>query len=77
MPPIETTAAAGLDPPRPAYDYGRHSILSSMIELYAEGLPRTLLREHYRCDPAIIGKCNKTFDGGELIPFPPAGRSAR
>jgi len=29
--------------------------------------PRTLLREHYRCHPAIIGFCNEKFYNGELI----------
>ena len=29
--------------------------------------PRTLLREHYRCHPAIIGFCNEKFYGGELV----------
>lgn len=52
-----------------AYDYERHNILSSLIELYGDTLPRTMLREHYRCDPAIIGFCNKKYYGGQLIPF--------
>ena len=30
-------------------------------------VPRTLLREHYRCHPAIIGFCNEKFYNGELI----------
>lgn len=30
-------------------------------------IPRTLLREHYRCHPAIIGFCNEKFYNGELI----------
>lgn len=29
--------------------------------------PRTLLREHYRCHPDIIGFCNQQFYDGELI----------
>ncbi len=33
-------------------------------ELHA---PRTLLREHYRCHPDIIGFCNQQFYNGELI----------
>ncbi|MGL5809403.1 MAG: AAA domain-containing protein [Nocardioides sp.] len=59
--------------PAPAFDYQRHSILGSLVELSPEGLPRTLLREHYRCDPAIIGFCNKAFYDGELVPFTRVG----
>lgn len=55
--------------PADSYDYKRHSILSSVIEVYGDALPRTLLREHYRCDPAIIGFCNKKFYDGQLIPY--------
>lgn len=55
--------------PAPSYDYARHSILSSIIERFGTGLPRTMLREHYRCDPAIIDFCNKKFYGGQLIPY--------
>ncbi|MEV4238014.1 AAA domain-containing protein [Nocardia sp. NPDC049737] len=61
-----------LCPPAPAsaYDCQRHSILSSLIELYGDTfLPRVMLREHYRCDPSIIGFCNKKFYRDELIPF--------
>jgi hypothetical protein len=69
LPPIDTDIASEIVPPASAYDYGEHSILSSLADLYGEALPRTLLREHYRCDPAIIGFCNKTFYKGELIPY--------
>ncbi|WP_328993400.1 AAA domain-containing protein [Kribbella sp. NBC_01245] len=55
--------------PQPAYDYEAHSILSSLNALYQQDLPSTLLREHYRCDPAIIGFCNKSFYDGRLVPF--------
>ncbi|QNE14082.1 AAA domain-containing protein [Pseudarthrobacter sp. NBSH8] len=55
--------------PAPSYDYGRHSILSSIIERFGTDLPRTMLREHYRCDPAIIDFCNKKFYGGQLVPY--------
>jgi AAA domain/Protein of unknown function (DUF2726) len=73
LPPIPRDAAADLVPPRPAYDCRQHSILSSLAELYGDDLPRTLLREHYRCDPAIIGFCNKKFYEGELIPYTTSG----
>ncbi len=73
LPPIANGAADGLVSPKTAYDYREHSILSSLTELYRDDLPRTLLREHYRCDPAIIGFCNKAFYDGELIPFTTSG----
>lgn len=68
IPQAEAVTAAG-PAPHPSYDYERHSILSSLVDLYGEQMPRTLLREHYRCDPAIIGFCNEQFYGGELIPL--------
>jgi hypothetical protein len=69
LPHIAHESALDIGPPVAAYDYQRHSILSSLKALYGEELPSTLLREHYRCDPAIIGFCNKSFYGGKLIPF--------
>jgi hypothetical protein len=52
-----------------AYDYGQHNVLSSLLGVYGEALPRTMLREHYRCDPRIIDFCNRKFYGGRLIPM--------
>ncbi|TDW69668.1 AAA domain-containing protein [Kribbella pratensis] len=70
LPPIvDKDAARGVVAPTAAYDYELQSILSSLGAVYPEDIPRTLLREHYRCDPAIIGFCNKTFYGGRLVPF--------
>ena len=51
-----------------AYRYSANSFLSSICKLYP-GISQTLLREHYRCDPLIIGFCSKQFYGGELIPM--------
>lgn len=56
-------------PPEPIYNYFNHSILSSMIGLYGDYLPRVVLREHYRCHPQIIEFCNQKYYGGELIPY--------
>lgn len=42
------------------------NFLRSILAVFPN-LPRTLLREHYRCHPLIIGFCNKMFYGGELI----------
>jgi very-short-patch-repair endonuclease len=66
--PIPISAANGLMPPVPAYDC-QHNLLASLSELYGADLPRTLLCEHYRCNPVIIGFCNKKFYGGELVPY--------
>lgn len=48
------------------YDYCKHSILSSFISLFSD-LPKTLLKEHYRCHPQIIGFCNQKFYNNELV----------
>lgn len=50
-----------------AFDATKHSILSSMVEVMGDKAPQTLLREHYRCHPDIIGFCNKQFYDGKLI----------
>jgi hypothetical protein len=60
---------AGLAAPAPVYDCQEHSVLSSVTALYEDTVPTTLLREHYRCHPAIIGFCNSAFYGDELIPY--------
>jgi len=49
-----------------AYYYAENSILSSITKLYKD-VPRTLLKEHYRCHPKIIGFCNQKFYNNELI----------
>lgn len=72
LPPIPIDAANGLVPPAPAYDCQRN-LLAALSELYGANLPRTLLCEHYRCNPVIIGFCNKKFYGGELIPYTRGG----
>lgn len=51
------------------YDYHLHSLLSSVGELFGSAMPRTLLKEHYRCHPDIIGFSNKKFYDGELVPY--------
>ncbi|WP_426006732.1 AAA domain-containing protein [Paenarthrobacter sp. NyZ202] len=63
--------------PAPAYDYGKHNILSSVIERFGASLPRTMLREHYRCHPAIIEFCNRKFYGGQLVPYRPENASGQ
>ncbi|WP_309568888.1 AAA domain-containing protein [Clostridium estertheticum] len=48
------------------FNYAENSLLSSITKLYSD-IPKTLLREHYRCHPKIIGFCNKKFYNNELI----------
>ncbi|MDR0527342.1 MAG: AAA family ATPase [Spirochaetaceae bacterium] len=48
------------------YRYSNHSLLLSLIEMFSDA-PKTLLREHYRCHPKIIGFCNQKFYGGQLV----------
>lgn len=61
--------ATGLEPPSNVYDCEKHSLLKSCSLVFSDRIPRTLLREHYRCDPRIIEFCNQQFYGGELIPM--------
>ncbi len=48
------------------YRYSNHSLLSSIIELFPN-VPKTLLKEHYRCHPKIIEFCNMKFYDNQLI----------
>ncbi len=50
----------------PAYRYADNSMLSSIKKLY-ENIRGTLLKEHYRCHPKIIGFCNQKFYRNQLI----------
>jgi len=50
-----------------AYQYeAGNSMLASITKLFND-VPRTLLIEHYRCHPRIIGFCNQKFYNNELI----------
>jgi superfamily I DNA and/or RNA helicase len=49
------------------YNYTKYSIIASLMYLYKEELPKTLLNEHYRCHPKIIGFCNEKFYDGKLV----------
>jgi len=51
-----------------AYRYSTHSLLGSLDELFPpNSLPKTQLREHYRCHPLIINFCNRKFYNNQLI----------
>jgi hypothetical protein len=49
-----------------AYIYSENSLLSSICKLFSD-VPKTLLKEHYRCHPKIINFCNKKFYNDQLI----------
>lgn len=49
-----------------AYRYSSNSLLLALLELFP-ALPKTLLKEHYRCHPKIIEFCNQKFYHNELI----------
>lgn len=59
----------GLQAPAEAYDCERHSLLDSCIAVFQDALPRTLLKEHYRCHPRIIQFCNQQFYDNALVPM--------
>ncbi|WP_340673726.1 AAA domain-containing protein [Brevibacillus agri] len=52
-----------------AYDYFQQSLLSSMLAVYGEKVPKAMLKEHYRCRREIIGFCNQQYYNNELIPL--------
>lgn len=49
-----------------AYRFVNNSFLDSILKLFPN-VPVTLLKEHYRCHPLIIGFCNKQFYNKELV----------
>lgn len=57
-------------PPEARFDVRSVSLLDSVKAMgKAAHSPTTLLREHYRCPPAIIEFCNRMYYGGQLIPM--------
>jgi len=61
--------ALGLEAPSSDWDCEKHSLLDSCLKVFKEALPRTLLKEHYRCHPRIIQFCNQQFYDNALIPM--------
>lgn len=55
--------------PNAEYDYFEQNILSSVLDVYGDTIPRTILKEHYRCHPDIIEFCNRKYYNGELISY--------
>lgn len=45
------------------HNYVKYSVLESIVNQFKSNVnvPSVLLNEHYRCDPEIIGFCNKRF----------------
>jgi superfamily I DNA and/or RNA helicase len=50
----------------PGYSFTENSFLQSVCRILPD-VPQTLLREHYRCHPKIIGFCNQKFYNNELV----------
>lgn len=48
------------------FDYVTNNILKT-VKTWSPNIPSTLLFEHYRCDPQIIGFCNKRFYNNQLV----------
>ena len=48
------------------YDCAKNNFLQSVLDI-VKTVPKTLLREHYRCHPRIINFCNQKFYGGNLL----------
>lgn len=59
----------GIQAPADEYDCERYSLLDSCIGVFKDSLPRTLLKEHYRCHPRIIQFCNQQFYDNALVPM--------
>ena len=53
----------------PLYDNKKLSILASVKAVYKDNISDILLKEHYRCHPAIIRFCNKKFYNDELVVY--------
>ena len=49
------------------YSYYGNSIMSSLLSLYGDKIPKIMLKEHYRCNKDIISFCNRRFYNNELI----------
>jgi len=49
------------------YDAVDYNLLTSVLETMKDIVPVEMLREHYRCNPLIIGFCNKRFYNGEMV----------
>lgn len=48
------------------YSFSENSFLKSVCDVLPDA-PQTLLREHYRCHPKIIGFCNQKYYNNDLV----------
>ncbi|HLQ83253.1 MAG TPA: AAA domain-containing protein [Pseudogracilibacillus sp.] len=48
------------------YHFAKNSLLTSLLQVLPD-VPKTLLQEHYRCHPKIIGFCNQKYYQNELV----------
>lgn len=65
------------EPPEARFDVRSLSLLDSVKMMPKSArVPDTLLKEHYRCHPAIIEFCNRTYYDGQLIPMRDPGADA-
>ena len=65
------------EPPEARFDVRSLSLLDSVKMMPKSArVPNTLLKEHYRCHPAIIEFCNRTYYDGQLIPMRDPGTDA-
>lgn len=65
------------DPPDARVDVRSLSLLESVKAMEPDsGVVSTLLKEHYRCHPAIIEFCNRMYYDGQLIPMRSADEGA-
>ena len=54
------------------FDSNKQSLIASFMKIYPDTV--TILLEHYRCDPSIIGFCNLKYYDNQLIPFTSADK---
>jgi AAA domain/Protein of unknown function (DUF2726) len=67
--PEDISRAKEVDEQFDVPDYVRftqHNLISSLEQAIPD-MPKTLLKEHYRCHPKIIEFCNQQFYAGELV----------
>jgi superfamily I DNA and/or RNA helicase len=51
----------------PEYDYAAYSIIESLVQVFGDRIPVTMLQEHYRCHPQIIRFCNEKYYDNNLV----------
>lgn len=62
-------AVVGVEAPLEFYDCEKYSLLDSCVNVFNDTVPKTLLKEHYRCHPRIIQFCNQQFYDNQLVPM--------